>query len=430
MKTTVVMQPIVTASTLTMPSMIWVDTTYSRDPDFFLYDRSVIAEHCTDKLCLDAKKYFIPYTDAYYEDAMILDVDNSNKSEFPDIPLLLQHGDAGCYTAKEVSFGTSSTNDDQNNVTMLQTKQFNPNVPLIKKFRRSMPKNAVEFLLQQKNEECFASDQYRGIPSTTTCTTDDDTDITNTSTTNRHIRYLQPIVSVVSNFGRHFNPLNDIVDVDIVPWDEKIPMAIYRGRYTGRTIPSSTQRRVPSSSQRRSDQEAYEQCQNVLRCRLVYNGYNSTIIDAKMTHVKRRMNGNTIHDVPVTAPTMSMADMLRYKGIIMLEGNDVASGLKWSLFSQSVVLTQPPTYTSWAMEELLVPWVHYIPLNEDVSDVEEKVQWMIDHDEEAEKIAHNGHLWMTDMMFHPQAMQDHEEILAESIRRYRAHFMYNPTLLS
>ncbi len=41
----------------------------------------------------------------------------------------------------------------------------------------------------------------------------------------------------------------------------------------------------------------------------------------------------------------------------MLEGNDVASGLKWALLSQSVVMMPPPQHTSWAMEELLQPWV-------------------------------------------------------------------------
>jgi hypothetical protein len=41
----------------------------------------------------------------------------------------------------------------------------------------------------------------------------------------------------------------------------------------------------------------------------------------------------------------------------MIAGNDVASGLKWALFSQSVVLMPPPNHTSWAMEELLEPWV-------------------------------------------------------------------------
>jgi hypothetical protein len=54
---------------------------------------------------------------------------------------------------------------------------------------------------------------------------------------------------------------------------------------------------------------------------------------------------------------VDMESLLEYKGIIMIEGNDVASGLKWALLSQSVVLMPPPKHTSWAMEELLEPWI-------------------------------------------------------------------------
>ena len=128
--------------------------------------------------------------------------------------------------------------------------------------------------------------------------------------------------------------------------------------------------------------------------------------------------------------SLSMEEILQNKGIIMIEGNDVSSGLKWALFSKSVVLTQKPTFTSWAMEELLEPWVHYIPIADDLSDVDEKVQWMIDNDEKANAIANNGHLWMTDMIFHPDAMSDHEAIIRETFRRYRMHFKYDPSLSS
>ena len=30
----------------------------------------------------------------------------------------------------------------------------------------------------------------------------------------------------------------------------------------------------------------------------------------------------------------------------------------------------------------LEPWVHYVPLKQDISDIEEKLQWAIEHDDE------------------------------------------------
>lgn len=116
-----------------------------------------------------------------------------------------------------------------------------------------------------------------------------------------------------------------------------------------------------------------------------------------------------------------MHDILKYKAIIMVEGKK-SSGFKWALFSESVVMTPTPTCTSWAMEELLEPWVHYIPLNQDFSDVVEKVPWMIGNDANAREIAHNGHLWMTDLALHPDAKKDNELILDEKFRRYPGPF--------
>lgn len=79
---------------------------------------------------------------------------------------------------------------------------------------------------------------------------------------------------------------------------------------------------------------------------------------------------------------------------------------------------RPPTVTSWAMEELLEPWVHYIPLDLDLTDIVEKVQWMLDHDEEARQIAVRGSLWMKDMVSHPDA----DKIYGDILKRYKSHF--------
>lgn len=71
------------------------------------------------------------------------------------------------------------------------------------------------------------------------------------------------------------------------------------------------------------------------------------------------------------------------------------------------------------MEELLEPWVHFIPLQPDFSDVEEKVQWMLDHDAQAQQIVFSGAVWMRELMDPVQEAA----IQVEMLRRYRAHFV-------
>jgi Glycosyl transferase family 90 len=81
-----------------------------------------------------------------------------------------------------------------------------------------------------------------------------------------------------------------------------------------------------------------------------------------------------------------------------------------------------PKFTSWAMEELLLPWVHYIPLNEDLSDAQSKMEWILDHEEAARSIARKGSLWIRDLVIHPDSSVDDEAITREMIQRYLAHF--------
>ena len=146
---------------------------------------------------------------------------------------------------------------------------------------------------------------------------------------------------------------------------------------------------------------------------------------------------------------------------LFCSGNDVSSGVKWAMLSQSVVLMPPPTVTSWAMEELLEPWVvrlaneylfrlalriedddpisnltfspfacvtlssqHYIPLNEEATDVEEKMKWIKSHDDEAKRISERATLWMEDLVFHPDAIEDDRRIQEEILMRYEAHFKH------
>jgi hypothetical protein len=226
--------------------------------------------------------------------------------------------------------------------------------------------------------------------------------------TAHHDNILQPIIWKLATH-RHFQYLPMVAEED-TPWHLKKNMAIFRGQLTGA---------LDYFDKTKSTQE---NCNNMLRCHLVQTHANSSLIDAKLTTTRGRLP-DVIGNVEMVSPKVKLSYMMEYKGLIMLEGNDVASGLKWALLSQSVVLMSKPTHTSWAMEELLIPWVHYIPLNAKATDVEEKMQWVIDNDEEARRIAERSSLWMEDLVFHPDAARDDRLVKEEMIRRYRAHFV-------
>lgn len=91
---------------------------------------------------------------------------------------------------------------------------------------------------------------------------------------------------------------------------------------------------------------------------------------------------------------ISLMDHLQYKFIFTLEGNDVASNLKWVMSSNSIAVMPKPKYETWFMEGKLIPNHHYIEINPDFSDVEERINYYIHHTDEAEQIVSNAHKYV------------------------------------
>ncbi|WP_294141985.1 glycosyl transferase family 90 [uncultured Sanguibacteroides sp.] len=95
------------------------------------------------------------------------------------------------------------------------------------------------------------------------------------------------------------------------------------------------------------------------------------------------------------APKMTLHEHFRYKFIMALEGNDVASNLKWVMFSNSIAVMPKPTCETWFMEGKLLPDYHYIEIKKDYSDLIEKVNYYIRHEREALEIIKHAHEYVS-----------------------------------
>lgn len=96
----------------------------------------------------------------------------------------------------------------------------------------------------------------------------------------------------------------------------------------------------------------------------------------------------------LTVQSLTRSQLLKNKFLVFLEGNDVPTGLKWGLMSNSVVFMPSPTYASWLMEDVLVPWVHFVPLNDTFSDLHTKYEWAMSHPNECKVITSNANRFM------------------------------------
>jgi len=91
---------------------------------------------------------------------------------------------------------------------------------------------------------------------------------------------------------------------------------------------------------------------------------------------------------------LSIADQLKYKFVVSIEGGDVATNLKWIMSSNSLCFMTRPTKETWFMEGLLKPNYHYVMLKNDCSDFLEKMDYYLAHEDEALAIIDNAHKWV------------------------------------
>lgn len=73
------------------------------------------------------------------------------------------------------------------------------------------------------------------------------------------------------------------------------------------------------------------------------------------------------------AAPMPIAAQLRHRYILCIEGNDVASCLKWVFASNSIAVMPRPEYETWFEEGRLEAGVHYVEVRKDYGDLPERL---------------------------------------------------------
>jgi hypothetical protein len=87
---------------------------------------------------------------------------------------------------------------------------------------------------------------------------------------------------------------------------------------------------------------------------------------------------------------MNMVEQSKHKYIVHIDGNVAAYRLLHTMMTGSLILKVKGRYTMWT-DHMLKDGVHYVSVNEDLSDLEEKIRWCMEHDAECETIAKNAY---------------------------------------
>lgn len=193
------------------------------------------------------------------------------------------------------------------------------------------------------------------------------------------------VTVVPVNVGRHFRDVARCLR-DRVAYDDKVPSAIWRGAST-----SSCWENVLHQT---------NTTRNATMCSrwsLIVNWAHakSGRVDVGLSRIVQLDDAVARTFKKFRKRNMGIDELLRYRYMISVEGNDVATNLKCALASNSVVLMPPPTRESFILEGNLIPWVHYVPLNTDTTDILEKIAYCETNVVHCKGIAKASTAWMS-----------------------------------
>ena len=171
----------------------------------------------------------------------------------------------------------------------------------------------------------------------------------------------------------------DLAKPDYTQWNTKVAKAVFRGAPTGCGYTTETNMRLKLATMKSDDLDV-----GVITVRqegLKFDpgeGLGRLDMSAKLKPVAR----------------MTLEQQAKYKYIIHVDGNVAAYRLLKMMTLGSVILKVRGPYTTW-VDHVLKDREHYISVKEDLSNLQEVIEWCKTHDEECRMIAKRGQEFAT-----------------------------------
>jgi hypothetical protein len=127
------------------------------------------------------------------------------------------------------------------------------------------------------------------------------------------------------------------------------------------------------------------------------NGYNSNFFKPEGKNgMNQRMyfvyfyNKGAFQNIDYSDSYMSISNQMKYKYILSIDGwSNQWDATAWKLYSGSVLLKVKSVWEQWFYPDFK-EWVHYVPIENDFSDLNEKIEWCINNDKKCKEIAENA----------------------------------------
>ncbi|KAJ7277538.1 glycosyl transferase family 90-domain-containing protein [Mycena rebaudengoi] len=276
------------------------------------------------------------------------------------------------------------------------------------------PRPTKEYYAAESPHQCLLPNSDRGFGNLT----NDVNAFLLSSTSTQHTHDLYPIVSTArlsSCFADISIPSSYYYDrsgfaarhsfKDNVRWEDKKSTIYWRGSTSGGAIDAQNYHSFPrfrlvDMSLRRPDliDAAITRLHN---CNTDPNNAGHAV--CLEDEIKAEYNVNT--------PSQPREEVYKYKYVLDLDGNSF-SGRYFGLLRSGSLVFKSSTFSEF-FDYWLIPYVHFIPVLPDLSDLEKKIEWAIANDEEARQIQANGLEYATRVLTDNQLDCYHASVFLE-----------------
>ncbi len=120
-------------------------------------------------------------------------------------------------------------------------------------------------------------------------------------------------------------------------------------------------------------------------------------------------------------------DHLKYKYIMSIDGNTAAwRRVPWIMLSNSVLVKQESNKIQW-FYSAMKPYVHYVPVNERITDIFLQLEWMKSHDAKLQQISQNAQNFVKNNLM-PEHVDAHSVIILNEYHKLHKGAEIIPTL--
>lgn len=202
-----------------------------------------------------------------------------------------------------------------------------------------------------------------------------------------------------------------------IPWDDKKPTAVFRGGSTGCGVTIDTNPRLKlaylSSITPKED-----------NIPLLDAGITNWNLRPRKLHNKQYLTTIDITKLPFgLSNKLTPQQQTEYKYIIHVDGHVSAFRLSLEMGMGSCLLIVDSKYRMW-FRDMLIPWVHYVPIESDLSDLVEKIRWCRRHDVECKRMAEQAKVFH-DRYLSKDGVLDYMQKLLITIKKQNGIYLYN-----